>query len=302
MGGVRRLEHVGLSVVELDSAVEFYTDVLGLVELDRSDGTIYLGCGLDGNFDLAVSEGGTGVDHFAVRVDQSGLERRLERLEEASVDVTRTDGAEPGQRAGARFDLPSGNLSMELVTVDDVRYQNAADVEGLPTAAPVHPDRSSVAPIDLSHVTVMTPALRTDVEFLRDVLDFRVSDVGVTPGDEWEMVFVRTGDYHHDVALFDDPEDTLHHVAWEMRDMNHIRDLSDVLAASGHGLEVGPVRHGPGSNVAAYFREPGGNRFEMTADVETVGPDAEMRTHRVDEVPFCVWSDRTPPESFRDGS
>lgn len=303
MAGVRRLEHVAIGVIDLDEAVRFYTDVVGLIELERADEQVFLGCGLDGNFDLAIAEGGTGLDHFAIRADEATFDTYVDRLAAEGVDVERTDGGEPGQERGARFALPASGLTAEIVTVADRRYHNPAAVDGLETAADVHPERSPLAPLDLSHVTVLTPDVREDVEFLRDVVGLSVSDVGLTDeGGTWRIAFTRAGEYHHDVAFIADPEDTLHHVAWEVRDVGHLTRFADRLAAAGHALEVGPVRHGPGSNVAAYFEEPGGNRFEVTTEVETVDPDAEMRTHTPATVPFSVWGGTTPPESFRDGS
>lgn len=302
MAGVRRLEHVGLQVNDLERAVEFYTNTVGLVEYERDDDTVYLGCGLDKNFDLAVVEGGTGVEHFAIRAAENQFEQYLDQLDEHGVDTSRTDGMEPGQQKGVRFDLPAETLSMEIVTTEDARYHNPADVGSLSTSAAVNEARSPVTPVDLSHITAMTPDPEGDVEFLRDVLEFRVSDIGVTPDGEWVMAFTRAGDYHHDVALFDDPDDTLHHLAWEMKDLSHIKEFADHHAAEGNRFEIGPVRHGPGSNIAAYFQEPGGNRFEITTEVETVVPDAEPETHLASEVPFCVWSETTPSKSFHEGS
>ena len=302
MSGVRRLEHVEIRVRDLPSAASFYEDVLGFVEIDRDDGAVYFGCGLDGNVDLIVVEGGTGLGHFAIRTGEESLDEYAARIEEEGVSVIDAGGSVPGQENGIRFDLPSGRLSAAIVDVDDGRYHNPANATSLPTATPPHPDRSPIAPIDLSHVTAMSPDIEADVAFLRDVLGLRVSDVGRSPGDDWIMAFLRSGDYHHDVAVFDDPENSLHHVAWEVEDVSQMIRLMDRVAASGVEFEAGPVRHGPGSNVAAYFKEPGGNRFEITTEVATVPPEATFEYHDVEAVPFSVWGGPAPVEGFREGT
>src|SRR5215813_3932800 len=76
----RRFEHARLRVPDLGAATAFHTEVMGLVELGRSNGTVYLGAGLDTNYDLALVDGGAGVEHFALRADG---DEQLEALERA---------------------------------------------------------------------------------------------------------------------------------------------------------------------------------------------------------------------------
>ena len=302
MAGVRRLESTTLRVTDLEAARSFYRDVLGMVELDRDDGAVYLGCGLDGNADLGLVEGGTGVERFTLRAAETPLDTYEDRLAEAGIAVVDGDSPVPGQGRSLAFDLPGGRLSAAIAEVEETRYHNAAAPGALETAAEVHPDRSAMAPVDLSHVTAMTPDLPGDVTFCQDVLGLTVSDLGRTPPGEMLMAFMRAGAYHHDVALFDDPEHSLHHLAFEVTDVSHLVRCLDRVAAAGVDVQAGPVRHGPGSNIAAYFMAPGGNRIELATELQTVGPDAPMTEHRVDEVPFNVWGGPEPDEAFRQGT
>lgn len=301
MAGVRRLESITLRVTDLEAASSFYRDVLGLVELGRDD-AVYLGCGLDGNADLALVEGGTGVERFTLRAVELPLDTYEDRLMEAGIAVEDADSPLPGQGRRLAFELPGGRLSMAIAEVEETRYHNAADPESLPTAAGVNPDRSPIAPVDLSHITAMTPDLEGDVTFCQDVLGLTVSDAGRNPPGDLVMAFMRAGDYHHDVALFADPEHSLHHVALEVADVSQLVRCLDRVAAAGIELQAGPVRHGPGSNIAAYFMSPGGNRVELATELQTVGPDAPMTEHGVEEVPFNVWGGAEPDAAFREGT
>ena len=93
MTGLQRIEHAKVHVTDLDRALDFYVDAMGLVEIDRDDGTVYLGCGFDDNFDFAVSEGGTGIEHFAVRAtDAAAVDEYENRLDAEGVSVERVDG------------------------------------------------------------------------------------------------------------------------------------------------------------------------------------------------------------------
>jgi catechol 2,3-dioxygenase len=270
MPGVHRFEHAELRVEDLDTATEFYTDVIGLAEIYRNDGTVYLGTGLDENYDVALREDGTGIAHFAVRVSGTDdLDRYEERLGDAGVDTVRNDGeGEPGQESGLRFDLPCGTR-MELVTVDDRRYHHSNEA---PAGAP-----GGTAPVDVDHITLVSPDVEANAQFLADHLDFTISSVVEGEEGEWEGAFTRHGDYHHDIAFLPNPveELTIHHMAWEVRSIDHMKAFIDRLSQHGTDLELGIGRHYAGDNIFSYFWTRGGNRIELTAEMATVDPEAE---------------------------
>lgn len=109
MADIHRIEHARIGVENLETAVSFYRDALGLVELEQTDDVVYLGCGRDDNYDVALVEGATGIEHFAVRAtDATVVDSYERRLERSDVSVERVDAGEPGQEAGVRFSLPSG--------------------------------------------------------------------------------------------------------------------------------------------------------------------------------------------------
>jgi catechol 2,3-dioxygenase len=293
MSGVKKFEHAVLRVTDLDAAVEFYTDVLGLVELERSAGTVYLGCGLDENYDLGLVEGGTGVDHVAIRVDDretvAGYERRLRA---ADAPVARTDGEEPNQVAGVRTTLPSG-VDVELVTVADEAYHHPTrTLEG----------RDRVAPRDVDHANLLSYDVDRDLAFLEDHLDFRRSDEIVGESGFTVQAWIRRGEFHHDLGLStaDNVAYTLHHLSFEMESFEAVKSFCDRLAAAGHRLELGPNRHNAGSNTFAYLWTPGGNRIELTAEMATVDDGAEpgVRELSREENTVSVWGGVEPTRTF----
>ncbi|RQH02344.1 VOC family protein [Natrarchaeobius oligotrophus] len=297
MVGQQRLEHTKLRVSNLDDAVSFYTDVMGMAEIERSEETVYLGCGLDENFDLAVTEGGTGVEHFAVRVDNSDEIDRYERLlTEEGIETKRVGGEEPNQVEGIRFEIPMG-VDVELVLVDDMEYKhsNVARVPG----------RTSVCPLDIDHITLGSLDPRENVTFLDTVLDFNVSEVLLKEDGSWRGAFTRWGMHHHDVAVLGRPDGTdynLRHIAWTMSSIDHMKDFIDTLSQAGYQLEVSIHRHHAGNNLAAYFWEPGGNRFEICAEMATLDPNTPTNYCEPGEG-FTAWGGVNPPESYRkDGS
>jgi catechol 2,3-dioxygenase len=292
---VQTYEHAEVRVKDLGSALEFYTDVIGLHEIAREDGVVYLGCGYDENYDLAITEGGTGVVHFALRAeDEDALERYTRRVEEAGIATERRDGSEPGQEQGVRFEIPGGHR-MELVLVADNRY--------LETYRPVRPIRG-IAPLDGDHINVMSTDVKGLSEFLRDVLDFKWSDVIVFENGHWAASWVRMSGGHHDLGIFgtDDPGVTLHHVAWTFSSVDHMKFAADLLAAAGIRLELGMSRHPVGANLYAYFWEPGGNRFELTAEGAILDARTPPRFWKSFHDTLDAWGDPVVPETFPKGS
>ncbi|WP_435348631.1 VOC family protein [Haloarchaeobius sp. HRN-SO-5] len=298
MSGVKKFEHATLRVEDLDEAVEFYTDVMGLVEIERTDGAVYLGCGLDENYDVGLVEGQTGVEHFAIRLaDGEELAHYENRLEDAGVDVERTDGAEPNQVEGVRFSLPSG-VDMELVTVADASYHHPTKSVG---------ERRRVTPRDVDHINLMSWDPDRDREFLETHLDFRMSDKIVGESGFTIQAWLRFGEFHHDVGIStaDNVAYTLHHLSFEMEGFDQIKAFADRLTEKGYQFELGPSRHNAGANNFAYLWTPGGNRIELTAEMATVDEGAEPGVRQINREENTVsnWGGVVPgPEFLEKGS
>jgi catechol 2,3-dioxygenase len=299
---IQKLSHAHLRVDDLDQALEFHTDVLGLTQLAREGNTVFLGCGLDNNYDVALTPGGTGLAQMAFDVTSSeDLDRYGQRLAAAGVEVERRGDAEPGVDQALRFNLPSGHV-MELVVLSEpVDYQRVH--------APVTP-RHGVAPLDADHITLQVPppVSRPLVEFLRGTLDFHISDIFEPEPGLWAAAWTRTSDQHHDLAWIPpSPEAeraTLHHFAWRLDGIEDMKRGADRLSTAGIPIEVGPGRHGAGSNLFTYFRAPGGNRYEFSAEMaRTTNRAAEPSMISGPEFPraFSAWG-QVPPESFAIGS
>jgi len=294
--GVRQFEHLELKVRDVAGTAAFYRDIVGMTELAEDAGTVYLGFGLDGNYDLALSEG-EGVGHFAFRVDGAeALEAYERRLDEHGVAHERRDGTEFGQAQAVRFELPSGH-QMEFVTVDG---DGSYPVE----SRHVHPRTKGILPLDNDHLGLMTNDVQALAEFFRDVLGFKLSEYVVPePGsDFWVLGFVRNGPYHHDISIAAGDRE-LHHYAVTMSSFEHIKTACDMLAGSGHPIEYGPSRHPAGANLFIYVRLPGGHRVEFSAEMAFLRDDVPTRCLD-SSTSMDAWSDswkRIPP-SFYEGS
>jgi catechol 2,3-dioxygenase-like lactoylglutathione lyase family enzyme len=113
--------------------------------------------------------------------------------------------------------------------------------------------------------------------FYVDRLGFRETDYVKNMG-----VFLRAqgSTEHHDIFLSRRGERRgFQHVAYEVRDFDEVMFLGNHLEAQGWQTHFGPGRHIFGSNIFWYFWNPAGGLLEITADLDCVDDQWEMRYH-----------------------
>jgi len=106
--------------------------------------------------------------------------------------------------------------------------------------------------------------------FAIDELGFRLSD------RTRHMGFVRCNRVHHCIAYARAGFTSLHHIAFEMADIDGVMRGIGRMRDAGFPPVWGPGRHGPGNNVFGYFIGPHGGVIEYTAEVEEVGDDYKV--------------------------
>jgi catechol 2,3-dioxygenase len=291
----RHLEYVHLRVEDLGRALEYFDGLMGLIELGRDGGLVYLGAGLDDNIDLVLEAGGTGVVRFGLRIDSDAIEPYAQRVSDAGVALERGDGRLPGHDASLRLEGPGG-IGIELCTVADRRY--------LEPYRPAHARTRGMGLLDVDHVTVSHEDPAAYAQFLADVLGLRCSDAIRPPAGPWLAAWMRIGTCHHDVAvmLAGGPGQTLHHLAWTCESIDHLKSCCDRLADAGLPLEAGIGRHPAGSNLFVYYRDPSGNRTELSAEMAHLDPDTPPRYWSKPSDTFDAWREYELADSFRQGS
>jgi catechol-2,3-dioxygenase len=126
-------------------------------------------------------------------------------------------------------------------------------------------------PTKLGHIASFVPRLDTLQNFYQDLLGFKWSD---TIGDFF--VFLRCNSDHHAANFMASSKfDGMHHIAYEMRDLNHLQTMLDHLAANNYRLEWGPGRHGAGHNIFTYHHDPDGNIIELFTQLDVIHDEAK---------------------------
>jgi len=234
---VKRLRHVSFASPNVEAQLDYYQSIIGLAVIGRDDRRIILGTDSD-ELTLVLEHGAasrlTAIAYeVAPGLDLSDLQTSL-----ASLDIkseVRSDTA-PGIPKTLVFDDPDG-LQIELFSRWDF-------------CKPVEPVRG-LAVAKLGHVALYTPDPERAAKFFERVLGFRVSD-----RIEENFVFLRCGPEHHAMNFARGTEARIHHLAFELRDASHMHQACDLLGRNKFQILWGPVRHGPGHNVAVYHHNP----------------------------------------------
>ena len=234
---VKRLRHVSFASPNVEAQLDYYQSIIGLAVIGRDDRRIILGTESD-ELTLVLEHGAasrlTAIAYeVAPGLDLSDLQKSL-----ASLDIkseVRSDTA-PGIPKTLVFNDPDG-LQIELFSRWDF-------------CKPVEPIRG-LAVAKLGHVALYTPDPERAAKFFGDLLGFRVSD-----RIEENFVFLRCGPEHHAMNFARGAEARIHHLAFELRDASHMHQACDLLGRNKFQILWGPVRHGPGHNVAVYHHNP----------------------------------------------
>ena len=251
---VTRIGHIALNVADLDRAVDFQQQVIGMVEVERCGGASYLTCN-DRHHELILVEdpSNRGYDHLALQVaDTATLERAGKVVAAAGATVLGGiyDG-EPGIDRALKIQSPGGHVfklfcGMEIVDVD------------LPNDRPTH----------FEHVSCKVLDHRAEERFLA-ALGFRNADRMGFLASWWHC-----DEDHHGVALTRAPRSELSHYAYAWEDLNALGRVADRLRAARHRRCIwGPSRHGPGNNHFLYFHDEDGAMIECCSELAQMTRD-----------------------------
>jgi catechol 2,3-dioxygenase len=245
---IAAMSHLAIRVRDLEAALHTATQTMGMRIVAADERWTYLTCN-DSHRVLQYCVADTdAVDHIALSASgPDALETVRERLRARGIKLVSDRPLEPGFTEGFAFVGPDGFC-----------YEVGIGMPG--GQAPY--TATGVKPTHFGHVNLHVPDVAGGVEFLREVLDFRVSDV-----IEGRGVFLRCNSEHHAIAYLEG-RGVLHHHAWAVPAVADLARLGDILDESGRSLIWGPLRHGAGDNVAAYFADPAGAVVEFYAEME----------------------------------
>jgi len=244
-----RIGHATFETPDLDRAIAYYTEVNGLVlnAKDRSHAFLASKTGL---LTIALERGGAAnLKRIAFELSpRTDFVEAIAQLATFGVKCEMRSDAVPSIARTLTFDDPAGT-KIELFS--EWNYLGS------------HHQVLGAGPLKLGHVARIVDDPKAMVEFYCRVLGFRVSD-----WIEDYFVFLRCNPDHHTINFIRGSKPSMHHLAFEMKDFAHIQDACELLALRKMPINWGPVRHGPGHNVAIYHRNADDQNVEFYIELD----------------------------------
>jgi catechol 2,3-dioxygenase len=281
-GWITGLQGVDLGVTDVAACKRFYTDVWRLSPVAERNGAVYLR--------------GSGAYHHILalhpRARAELLRINLAAADRAAVDAVHANVARTGAAAivpPAESAEPGGGYAFSFADPEGRVVRVIAGGERHADAARL-PDR----PGKITHIVLNTPRQEDAAKFWVEALGFSVSDRSL-------LTFIRCNTDHHSLAFHPGESSSLHHIAFEMADIDSVMRGAGRMRDAGHPIEWGLGRHGPGNNVFAYFVGPEDFVIEYTAEIEQVTDATPVRSPKDWAYPpghSDLWG-ATPPPSER---
>ena len=252
----RRLAYAVLSTGRIDQQVRYYTDVIGLYLVEKSDRRAVLSTrqGLE-CIVLEQADGTPGLTGLSFEIDPAtSLEDAQKGLAAHGVKSEIRLGKTTNAGRVVAFRDPKGT---EIELFNSITFADADQEE------------RGVGVLKLGHVAYNLPNVGELTAFWCDVLGFRKSD---WRGDG--AMFLRCGPDHHTVNFFRSEATKLHHIAFELKDFPELVRASDLLLRKDYPLDWGPARHTIGHNCAMYHENRDGIRVEFYAEMDQMKDEA----------------------------
>lgn len=284
MINLQRVSYVRLGTRDIEGAIRFATDVLGLEVAEVSKGAVYFKSD-EREHTLCYCEGDPHDQAVAFevgsRVALSAAASELERLGHPVHAGTPGEAEARKVREFIAFNDPTGNR-IELVwrpAYSGARYHGTRDA-GI---------------TGFSHIGLCTTDAARDEAFWTQVCNARVSDrVGDAP-------LLRINEVHHSIAMFPTDRAGIQHI-------NHQVDSADDVMRSFRFLKerqvrivFGPGRHPSSSARFLYFEGPDGMVFEYSSGVKMIADELLYRERQLtfDPAGFCEWGAKPDIPEFR---
>lgn len=273
---VATIGHLSVQTSNLAASVDHAVAVMGLHVTDRNAGRALLTSDTAHHrLELTDAEVNA-VDHIGlVATGADALDEIRDRVRARGLPVVTDGPADDHVQDAISFVGPEGFVFEVYVNMTTV-------------PAPRH--AMGVRGARLGHVTFHSRDTDAFAEFLMEMFDFRLSDTIAGEG-----CFLRCNSEHHGIGLLTGPS-KLHHHAWPVQTIAELGRLGDLLDDRRERLLWGPVRHGAGNNIAAYFKDPAGAVVEYYTDMEHIFDDGFVPRTWTDDRWFTRWAPDRPAD------
>lgn len=166
------------------------------------------------------------------------------------------------------------------------------------------PPLEPAAVLRLGHIALLTSDFQRNFAWMQSRLGLRPTDI-MYGKDENDQIgaFMHMGGAsgwtdHHTLALFPDSASRVHHVSFEIEDMDAHGMGAEWLKKRNWERVWGIGRHIYGSQVFDYWFDPAGNIVEHFTDGDLVQPNSKPGLVALDDESLFAWGPPMEPAHF----
>ena len=260
------LAHVELLTPRLDESVQFFIDIMGMIESGRRGDSVYLR-GWDDyehhSLQLTAAEK-PGLGHYAFRAaSPQALQRRVATLEKSGLGQSWNDN-NVGHGPAYCFSDPDGH-KLEIY-YETEWYKPPEELRpALKNQASRYPDHG-IGLRRIDHINLLAADVRTNRIFLQECLGGRMTEQVIFDDGSEKAAWLTFTNKTYDVAISEDwtgSKGRLHHITYAVDSREEILRAADICLEHNVFMETGPHKHAIQQTFFLYVYEPGGNRFEI---------------------------------------
>ena len=282
---IMRIGRAELRVLNLEESINYYTNIIGLELVGRSEGRAYLKAWDEyDHHSLVLQEADSpGLDHFAFKVQ---MKRILSITKDGSSNsVVQLNGfpRELDLLREKRFALRcQQDTKWNFITTFNkwVRQTGTLNPHPFPDVA------SGMAPHRLDHVLLTGEDVKSVTRLFTEALGiFQSEKIETLDGEDMVGSFMHAQNGKpHDIAFIKGPDNKLHHAAFKVDNWYDVLKAADLLARYDVPIEVSPTRHAITRAETTYFFDPSGNRNEAYSGGYITYPDFPTITWTEDKI------------------
>jgi len=298
---IRSLLQVGMTVPELEVGRAFY-ELFGL-EAQVSGGDLVFRCEGSAQELLRLMPGERKkLSYVSLGTNAAGMASLVTNLERHGVAIVESPF---GPMAGIWFQDPHGDwLNVQVAEPLPSNAQVPAEINapgryrriGTRGCDPSSQQKRA-RPRRMGHLIKFSPDVDRSVAFYTEVLGMKVSD---RAGDILAFLRGSAGGDHHIVAFAQSTHTGLHHLSFEVGDIDEIEIGAQTLLRAGYKDGFGLGRHVGGSNYFHYIRDPWNSLAEYFWDIDVI-PEDDSEWEALNVTPqelTAVWAATPPPPEF----
>lgn len=249
MLNIFKLGYVDFGVQDMEAMKHYYSELMGLTLTEEGEnGSVFFSSSIDHHNIVLTPSEQTGVRRIGLQFKNDiSIHEAANYLKNLGIETTLKTDSKPGVKEVLEFTDPEGYV-MELYS--DMTYTNF----GFRSVG--------IIPNKIGHISLRVQNAKRQVAFYEQ-LGFINTD-----WIEDFFGFMTCNRDHHVLNFFTSEKKGMHHLAFEMRNYNHLMQSIDYLRLNDKHLEWGPSRHGAGHNIATYHYDPEGNLIELFTDAD----------------------------------